>query len=171
MKVEFENTRSQNLKGKITCKKLQHCTANTGLPRKVLSRNSWEERGPADFPQDLGCLPASKRSWKLRWERWAKLPCFSILLGSRVTHDYIPRKSLFQCKRVQWKQMPKSKKGISRCASTLHGTSVCRSTSNFQVIQKVKVVKLGNQHPVLFLFVSRYPRSMFSIPQCARRCV
>ncbi len=59
-------------------------------------------------------------------------------------------------------------KGISRWASTLHGTSVC--TSNFQVIQKVKV-KLGNQHLVLFLFVSRYPRSMFSIPQWAHRCV
>ncbi|KAL1253716.1 hypothetical protein QQF64_015945 [Cirrhinus molitorella] len=55
-------------------------------------------------------------------------------------------------------------KGISRCASALHGTSVCRSTSNFQAIQKVKV-KLENQHPVLFLFVPRYPRSMFSIPQ------
>lgn len=77
----------------------------------LYSRDNWEERVLLTFHRtDYGCLPASKRSWKMRWERWAKLPCFSILLGSRVTHDYIPRKSLFQCKRVQWKQMPKSKK-------------------------------------------------------------
>lgn len=108
MKVEFENTRSKYLKGKIT--RVTTLQSKHWLTYKMLSRNNWEERGPADFPQDLGCLPASKRSWKLRWERWAKLPCFSILLGSRVTHDYIPRKSLFQWKGVQWKQMPKSKK-------------------------------------------------------------
>lgn len=108
MKVEFENTRSKYLKGKIT--RVTTLQSKHWLTYKMLSRNNWEERGPADFPQDLGCLPASKRSWKLRWERWAKLPFFSILLGSRVTHDYIPRKSLFQCKRVQWKQTPKSKK-------------------------------------------------------------
>lgn len=83
---------------------LQKCSLYTW---ETTERNGscWLSTGPT-----MACLPASKRSWKMRWERWAKLPCFSILLGSRVTHDYIPRKSLFQCKRVQWKQMPKGKK-------------------------------------------------------------
>lgn len=127
---------------------LQHCTANTGLPTEVLSRDSrgatescWLSTGQTIWM--FTCVKTVVKNAMRKVSQAAMLfdspgqPCHPRLYSLK---EPIPVQ-----KGVQWKQMQKSEKVYPAARPRRTSLRCARwSTSNFQVIQKVKG-KLANK--------------------------